>query len=50
MDTSYKRWKFPLHKQQEEGNQLKKFSHNEHPPFEEELFEQYFKYTYYTTR
>lgn len=48
MDTSYKRWKLPLHRPKGLGKQPMRFASNEKPPFFVELFEEYYQNTYYS--
>jgi len=48
MSNDYKRWKLPLHRPRDENNKLRVFSRVEDPPYSIELFEDYFKSTYYS--
>lgn len=43
----YKRLKLPTHRPRD-GNDLRVFGEDEEPPYELDLFEEYFKYTYYS--
>lgn len=47
MDTSYKRWKLPLHRPRDSRNQLKRVYSNDKLTFSMDSFEEYYWYTYY---